>query len=52
MPVRCLKPLAHGLFSLVPCTWRQRTTRDALANRAVHETADDEKQQSGDQDFE
>jgi len=50
--MRRLKPLAHGLLSLVPCLWRQRATRHALATRAVYEAADDEKQQSGDQDFE
>jgi hypothetical protein len=48
VPMRRLKPLAHGLFSLVPCLWRQRAMRDALADRAVHEAANDEKQQSGD----
>jgi hypothetical protein len=52
VPARRLKPLAHGLFSLVPCLWRQRAARDALANRAEDEAADDDKQQSGNQDFE
>lgn len=52
VPMRHLKPLAYGLLSLVPCLWRQQAMRRALANRAVYEAADDEKPQSGDQDFE